>query len=188
MGGNEVMPGGWALIALALLAVVSAVVDLAAGRVPNAITLPAIVAGLVLQPTLHGTDGLWESLGGLAAGAGPMLVCWRIGGIGGGDVKLMAAVGALTNWQFALVTLVWALVLAAVMALAVMLRRRIARRTLRRVGWSLLAAIVPGVKCQWPQDTDSPKLPFALAICLGAAAAVLDAWLKGPVSSGLWAS
>jgi prepilin peptidase CpaA len=188
MGASELMPGLWALIVLGALVVVSAVIDVAVGRVPNLVTLPAIVVGLVLQSALNGTPGLVQALGGLAAGAGPMIVCWRIGGIGGGDVKLMAAIGALTNWQFALATLVWALVLAALMAIAVMLRRRIARRTLARVGWSLLAAIVPGAKRQWPDQTDSPKIPFAVAICLGAAAAVLDAWLRGPISTGLWTS
>ncbi len=188
MAFTEVMPGAWALAILAALVIASAIADLVVGRVPNAITLPVIVAALVLQPTLHGNSGLWQALGGLAAGAVPMLVCWRLGGIGGGDVKLMAAVGALTSWQFALGTLVWALLLSALMAVVVMIRRRIVRRTLGRVGWSLLTAVVPGVKRQWPEQTDSPKIPFAVAICLGAAAAVLDAWLRGPISSGLWTS
>ncbi len=173
MPGSDFMPGSWALALLAAMSAAAAVADVKCRRVPNYITLPVILAGLVLQASLGGKAGLWQALGGLAAGALPMVVCWRMGGIGGGDVKLLAAVGALTNWEFALATLVWALAAAAVMALVVMFYRHIARRTLQRVGWSLLAAIVPGVKRQWPDETDSPRLPFALAIGIGAAVAAL---------------
>jgi prepilin peptidase CpaA len=185
MPATDIMPDWHALILLGAALAAAAVIDLKMGRIPNFITLPAIVAGLVIQSALGGTAGLWQGLGGLAAGAIPMIVCWKIGGIGGGDVKLMAAIGALTNWQFAVATLVWGLAIAALMAIGVMIRRRIIRRTLRRVGLSLMTAVVPGVKKQWPDDTDSPKLPFALAICLGACASVADAWLGGPISRGL---
>jgi prepilin peptidase CpaA len=186
MSGVDLMPGPGSLLLLAVLFAAAVIADLKGRRVPNFITLPAIVAGLTLQGALGGAAGFQQALAGLAAGALPMLVCWRIGGIGGGDVKLMAAVGALTNWQFALATLAAALAVAAVMAISVMLYRRIARQTLRRVGWSLLTALVPGVKRQWPQDANSPKLPFALAISLGAAAVVVDAWLRGPIARTLF--
>ncbi len=185
MSGNDVMPDKWPLIVLAATLVAAAAADLKTRRVPNFITLPAIVLGLVLQSLLRGGDGLLLGLGGLAAGALPLLVCWRLGGIGGGDVKLMAAIGALTNWQFALATLVLSLAAVVVMAVAVMIRRRIVKRTLKRVGWSLAAAVLPGVKKEWPDTADSPKLPFALALCLGAAAALLDAWFCGPLSRGI---
>jgi leader peptidase (prepilin peptidase)/N-methyltransferase len=84
--------------------------------IPDEITLPGIVGGVVFSavwPAWHGTashlEGLWGALLGLAAGGG---ILWGLGTVGewvfkkeamgGGDVKLMAAVGAFLGWSDAL--------------------------------------------------------------------------------------
>jgi prepilin peptidase CpaA len=63
-------------------------------RIPNFITLPSMVIGLML----HGIDGGWNglsySLWGLTLGICVFLVLYLLGGIGAGDVKLMGSIGA----------------------------------------------------------------------------------------------
>ena len=178
-------PESWAIAALAATLAAAAVTDVKAGRILNAVTYPAIAIGLLGQTYLHGWGGLAQSLGGFAAGFGPLLACWALGGIGGGDAKLMGAVGALTNWQFALAAMICGFAVGAIMAVGVMVRRRIVRRTMGRIWRALCLALVPGVKGDWPAEADSPKIPFGLALCIGAAAALADSLLGGPIARGL---
>jgi len=118
-------------------------------------------------------------LAGLAVGFGPLLVAWLAGGIGGGDAKLMAAVGAMTGWEFTLTAMFYGFAVAALMGLAVMLRRRILRRTLLRVLRFLYLAFTPARPAD-PSAPDSPKIAFGLALCIGSAITLVETlWRAG---------
>lgn len=87
------------------------------GRITNSITVPAMLLGLALGAAEHGWHGLMDSAFGLIVGGGILFFPFLIGGIGGGDVKLAAAIGALTNWLFVLETVAYAFILALVFVL-----------------------------------------------------------------------
>ena len=76
------------LVVLAIVGV-AVPVDLKTRRIPNGLTVPAFVCGVVFHVIRGGWAGLGFSLGGFATGFGILLVLWLIGGGGGGDVKLM---------------------------------------------------------------------------------------------------
>src|SRR5579863_2601013 len=105
--------------ALALIAVaaVCAVTDLVSGKIYNAVTYPAIALGFAMQLALHGSSGLWLALAGFTVGFFPAFVLFAVGGMGGGDVKLLAAVGALGGAIAATETLILAFVVGGVLAL-----------------------------------------------------------------------
>jgi prepilin peptidase CpaA len=176
----------WPLVFLAVVLVAAAVWDVAAGKIPNSLTYPAIAVGLIGHTLTGGlggegslgAQGLAGALAGFAAGFLPLMLAWLAGGLGGGDAKLMGGVGALMGWKFTLMAMFWGLALAGLLAVVVMLRRRIAMRTLARVGRFLLLAILPG-KGQHvdPATADSPTVPFGLALCLGTGVAVLQTLL-----------
>jgi len=71
--------------------------DLRFNRIPNWLTCPALLLGLALNAS-HGWLGLRSALLGMLAGGGIFLAVWLAKGMGGGDVKLMAALGALAGW------------------------------------------------------------------------------------------
>ena len=80
-----------------LCAGIGSVTDVRERRVPNFVTGPAIVVGLMLHTIFGGWRGLGDSaLAGLIAG-GIFLVFFLAGGMGAGDVKLMAAVGCFAG-------------------------------------------------------------------------------------------
>jgi prepilin peptidase CpaA len=79
------------LLGLLLLA---AVIDLRSRRLPNWLTLGLILSGLVHAAVTSGAGGLGQAAAGTFAGAAAPLVLFTMGAIGGGDVKLMAGVGA----------------------------------------------------------------------------------------------
>lgn len=80
--------------AVALVGAAAAVCDLRCGKVPNRLTLPAVVAGLLAGAALGGWEGLVRSALGAAAGFGLLFVPALAGWVGGGDCKLLAAMGA----------------------------------------------------------------------------------------------
>jgi len=174
----------WPLCVLGAALAASAVCDLRTGKIPNVITYAAVAVGLVGQTLAGGWsgDGRIGSLGtagsliGLAAGFLPMLFIWRAGGIGGGDAKLTGAIGALAGWRFVLYAMFWSFLAAALLAVVIMVRRRVAKRTLSRVGRFLLLALLPGGKVD-PAGPDSPRVPFGLALLIGSAAAVVQAFV-----------
>ncbi len=103
----------WHVWVVTITLIVAAVIDGLQLKVPNWITFPMIVTGWVYSATLSpypGWEGLMYSLAGTAVGLALLLPLYAIGGMGAGDVKLMAGVGA---WMWTTVT-VWAFGVSAV--------------------------------------------------------------------------
>lgn len=175
----------WAYVVLAVALTIAAVTDVRSGKIYNWTTYPAVLIALVghlLIGGLHGSNGalgLWGSLGGLAVGFLPMFAAWKSGGIGGGDAKIMAVVGALCGWRFALTSMFYGLLIAAAMAIVVMLYKRITRDTLKRL-FAFAFVLLVRAKPSDPATEQSPKIPFGLALCIGAGIALILVCVYGP--------
>ncbi len=101
----------WSAWLVSATLVVAAVIDGYKLKVPNWITFPMIIAGWVYSLAFFGWEGLGYSLLGTLAGLGLLLPLYAIGGMGAGDVKLLAGVGAwvgatITFYAFCLSTVV----------------------------------------------------------------------------------
>jgi leader peptidase (prepilin peptidase) / N-methyltransferase len=104
-------------------------IDLEHQLLPNVITLPGIVVGLIASSVLP--PGIIDALIGMLVGGG---VLWLIGeayfrysgqeGMGGGDVKMLAMIGAFLGWKLVLVTLVLSSVLGSIIGLTVIALRK----------------------------------------------------------------
>lgn len=68
--------------------------DLRSRRIPNWLVLPFLLLGIVISTILKGWSGLGHSLTGVATGAVIFGLLYALGGMGMGDLKLFAAVGA----------------------------------------------------------------------------------------------
>jgi prepilin peptidase CpaA len=73
---------------------ITAVTDIWKFKVYNVLTIPLLISGLVYNAYAHGSAGLVASLIGALFGFGILILFYVMGGMGAGDVKLMAAVGA----------------------------------------------------------------------------------------------
>jgi prepilin peptidase CpaA len=173
---------------LGLLLAVAVVTDIRYGRILNAVTYPAIALGLIGHTLMGGWAGcdvdgqhwfgLVGSLIGLAVGLLPLLIANLAGGIGGGDAKIMGAIGSLAGWQFAMDTLMFGLMAAVVMAVVVMLKRRILIQTLIRLARFFYLIFTPTRPAD-PSTPQSPKIPFGVALCIGASATLVKLALPG---------
>jgi len=85
---------GWIAGAVGVAAIVD---DLTRRRISNWIPVCAFASGLILQIAERGWRGAGSALLGTAAGAGIFLIFYLLGGMGGGDVKLMAGFGAVVG-------------------------------------------------------------------------------------------
>ena len=87
-------------------------------RIPNFLTITGIVVGIGANFLMGGVHGLTASLLGLAVGAGIMLLPYALGGMGGGDVKLLACAGCMLGPMQVFYAFIAAAVLGGLMAVA----------------------------------------------------------------------
>ena len=97
---------------------VATLTDLRSRRIPNWLVLPFLVAGVAVSALLHGWHGAWLSLAGMALALGTFGILFLMGGMGAGDVKLCAAIGAWIGPSQLLIALVITGLAGGVMALA----------------------------------------------------------------------
>ena len=85
---------------------IATITDLRSRRIPNWLVLPFLCTGIVVSVGVHGWHGLGQSLGGAYLGLAIYGVLFWMGGMGAGDVKLCAAIGAWVGPQQLILALV----------------------------------------------------------------------------------
>lgn len=152
-------------LSLALLATAS-VTDLLDSRVPNRLTLPVVPAALILNGWAGGPIRLGGSVLGLLVGLALLLPIYALGGIGGGDVKLMAALGCLRGVPFILWTSLGSILAGGILSLALLAYHGRLGRSLGNLGRTMGSAILPQLRTEPLDPRESRGLPFAYAIAL----------------------
>ena len=172
-----------ALVIAAGVAIIAAAWDLKRRRIPNIITAPAIISGITLSVVASGRDGLVSSLLGMAIGGGILLVFYILGGMGAGDVKLMAGIGALAGYPLILPVLFFMGVAGGILAVGKMVARYGRRHRPREVG--LTDQPARATLGQVAQD-DLPggsvmkeTMPYGVAIAAGTVVSLVFLLLAG---------
>ncbi|HBA83006.1 MAG TPA: peptidase A24 [Verrucomicrobia bacterium] len=106
--------------ALAAVITIAVYTELKNKRIPNWIALLGILAGLAIG-YLPGGISLRASFAGLAAGFGLLFIFYVFGGIGGGDVKLMGAIGALVGYPLILPVVFYTAIVGGFMAIMLLI-------------------------------------------------------------------
>ncbi len=106
------------LIGLLILAVYY---DIKTKKIPNKITIPAIIIGIIWATVNSGFNGFLIHSFGFLLGFTVFLIPYMLGGMGAGDVKLMAAIGAIKGWKFILLTSLWTALAGGIIVIVVMI-------------------------------------------------------------------
>jgi prepilin peptidase CpaA len=167
-----VSQSSWSDLFLLVVLVVCAVTDIREGRIRNVITYPALLLAIA-RAGAEGASELRLAGLGVVAGALPLYLMFAAGWMGGGDVKLMAVVGAWKGAPFVLASLFNAIFIAGVCAAVVLIWRGHARGVLADV--RMLVGAGPGARTAVTARAGS--FPFGVAICAG----TLLAWSSGGV-------
>lgn len=148
---------------------VATVTDLRSRRIPNWLVLPFLVAGLVFGG-LHGWHGLLYSLAGLGVGAIFFGILSVMGGMGMGDVKLCAAIGAWIGPSQMLTALVMTGIAGGVIALGWAMSGGFIAELMNSTGDLIFGVKARGLHPHPELVLSNPltrKMPYAPAIAIG---------------------
>ena len=153
-----------------LIGVAACVTDIRSRRVPNWLTFTSAAAGVALHALLPGGHGPWSALTGLATGLAVFFPFFALGGLGAGDVKLMAALGAWLGWQHTVWTAIYGSVAGGVLAVVVGLSQGYLGTAFANLRGMLTTWWLVGLH-PIPEHTlasgRGPRLPYALPIFAG---------------------
>jgi len=163
------------LVAVIVLGLCACVTDVQRGRIPNLLTFGGALAAIAYHFAAGGVTGGLSSLGGWLAGAALFFPFFVLRGMGGGDVKLLAAFGAWLGPTGALWAGLYAAVLGGIAALVVALAKGYTRQAFTNIFSLLMFWRVSGIK-PLPALTlhagKGPRLAYALPITAGALASI----------------
>jgi len=147
--------------------------DIRFGKIFNKLTLPCIGLGLLL----NFLKGGWADLGfslqgiGLALVVTAALIVLMGGGFGGGDIKLLAAIGALRGWQFLLWTTLYTALISGALTIIFLIKRGIFTYTAKNLAINVLHRSM-GTSQDIAAGSRGGKLPYSIAIALGTSIAI----------------
>lgn len=144
--------------------------DLRSRRIPNWLVLPFLAAGIIASGWLHGWHGIEQSLCGIGLGALIMgVLCW-IGGMGMGDLKLCAAIGAWIGPSQLLFALLITSIAGGLMALCWAAAGGFLGELFKGTGDLIFGLKDRGLRRNVELALDHPlarKMPYAPAIAVG---------------------
>jgi prepilin peptidase CpaA len=165
-------------VAASAVALTACLTDLRSRRIPNYLTFGGAVAALVFHLVTGGLSGLGWAAAGWGVGLLLFLPIFALRGIGGGDVKLLAALGAWLGPSLTLWLAFWSAIAGGAFALVVALASGYAVKAFRNV-WGMLSYWrVMGLQPHPAVTLESgagPRLPYSLPIAAGLG---LTLWLR----------
>jgi prepilin peptidase CpaA len=165
-------------VAVVAVALAAAVCDLRSRRLPNALTFGAAGLALAVQFALEGWHGLALAAAGWALGLGLFVPVFALGGMGAGDVKLLAAFGAWLGPLGVLWTALYGAIAGGVLALVVSVARGYTKTAFRNLRNLLLSWFLVGIRPVEGMTLESgkgPRLPYAVPLAAGA---MVTLWMR----------
>ena len=170
---------------LLVLAVVAAIYDLRYRRIPNWLVLTGLLLGIAINSFLFEWAGLKLSLTGMAVGFGIYFPLYLLRGMGAGDVKLMAAIGAIVGWADWLGIFFLTAIVGGIAAVALLASRKQLASGFANVGYLLLLLLTFRAPYARKEELDvtsqkAVKLPHGVMIAWGCLLFLAAAWIWAP--------
>ncbi len=158
-----------------LLMVICIATDIKSRRIYNYVLIPFLLAGLAAGFHAGGWQGLMDDIQGFLVGLVLLLIPFARGGVGGGDVKLLAVIGGIKGPAFVIGTFLYGAMAGGILALALLVRHRRLAATpsgglASASGFLIRYGIVLPVAGRPVKEAKPLHLPYSLAIGAGVAA------------------
>ena|SRR5690348_8437098 len=165
-------------IVIIAVASVACVTDVTTRRIPNLLTFGAALAGLAYGVIDGGSAGLFAAIAGWVAGAVIFMPFFLLGGMGAGDVKLLAAIGTWIGVPDVLWAAIYTSIAGGVLAVIVSLARGYLGTALSNIRKMLAYWMTVGPRPYAGVTLESGtavRLPYAIPIFIGV---VITLWLR----------
>jgi len=150
------------------LAAIIAYYDVRYRRIPNAFVLATLAAGVSMNGIFGGLAGVAASFMGCALAFGLMFMLHIFGAMGAGDVKLFAAIGAVTGAHLVVPTFIVVILTGGLLAVVSIIRAGVVMTTMHRV-LQIFVGMLPGWQMpKFAVPTDRKHtIPYGVAITMG---------------------
>ena len=180
MDWQSVLLDNWHVKFVSAVLILAAWIDGKQLRVPNWLTFPMVFSGLLYSTWIGGWEGFGSGLLGMVVGLACLLPLYAVGGMGAGDVKLMAGIGAWLGAAVTFYSFCVTVVVGAVMALVMVLARNSFRKHYKNFlliwfEWFTIRNPRELVKIAAERKSSMFLLPYGIPICIGSIAYFLYA-------------
>lgn len=157
---------------LIILIIVSSIFDLRTQKIPNWLTLSALLIGITFNGLTGGLNGFSSSFAGALLGVGIFIIPYAMGGMGAGDAKLMGAVGSFLGVKGVFIAALLSMVIGGVYAILLMLWHwRIGKQILIQFKHYVLSTFLTKQLSTFsvthPTSENKPRLCYGVAIAGG---------------------
>lgn len=167
-------------VVLVLVLIICFITDFMKQKIYNVVIFPSLFVAIVLNTVFYGFEGIKMSLLGLLTGFIILLIPYFLGGMGAGDVKLLAFIGAVKGSLFVLNTAVYMAAIGGIIALIIIMFRKQTISFFKSL-FTWLFYFFSGVKykLEFPTSSSKKQYPYGTAIVLGALICLFfkEAWI-----------
>lgn len=156
---------------LITILIICVVTDLRKRKIYNKVIFPSLILAVVINIFMDGFTGITTTVIGFSVGIAILFIPFYLGGMGAGDVKLLAFIGALKGTSFVLVTAVYMAIVGGIIALAILLFRK---------GWAKNALFYligkkygVSIPLSFNKQALRATYPYGVAISIGAVFALV---------------
>jgi prepilin peptidase CpaA len=175
MDWQELVFANWHVKVVCILLIWAAYIDGKQLRVPNWLTFPMVLSGLVYSAWVGGWAGLGDGLVGMCVGLATLLPLYAVGGMGAGDVKLMAGIGAWLGAAATWNAFVVSVIVGAIMAVCMVAWRKSWKKhcgNFSQIVLEFMTVKSPGELSRIAAERKPQMLllPYGIPICVGSIA------------------
>ncbi len=161
----------WINLFLLLILAICTVTDLKSRKIYNKVIFPSLIFAIVANFILFSWSGLFETILGFALGLVILFIPFYLGGMGAGDVKLLAVIGALKGVSFVYLTAIYMAIVGAIIALVILLFKKGWAKTIFYYFYSKKHGLSIPLLLHRKALTDT--YPYGVAIATGAVMALV---------------
>lgn len=111
-------------IVLITILLISIYTDIKDRKILNSVTIPSIIFAVFYFLITQGVDGFFFSGKGFLVGLGLLIIPFMLGGMGAGDVKLLAAIGALMGTSFVFYSFIYTALIGGLIAIVLIIKQK----------------------------------------------------------------
>ncbi|MCT4595108.1 MAG: prepilin peptidase [Anaeromicrobium sp.] len=159
----------WFDFLMIIILIICVITDIRERRIYNKIIFPGLIIGFLSHGLLAGPKSLYSSFIGFLLGFSILLIPYLLGGMGAGDVKLLALVGALKGPSFVFHTSIYMALIGGLIAIILLIFQKRLHTTLKSFYYHI-CSLKYGIKPHSLISTNdlSNTYPYGTAIAAGA--------------------